>query len=372
MQDANFNVLGLVNASGALVERYEYTPYGQRKVLFAAGNTWAGNTSTNDPGCYAIAYASLRYTSNAPYFGLCDIGHQGLMHEEESDLLHDRFRFVATVLGMFLSRDRVHSCNLFQRVNSNPGRFVDPAGLEPAGVDAFGAPTSRPTTQPSTMPSAPPVSAGITYIKSKIDEYDALLKDCWLYKAAGLDQLFIKIRAAAGKAGVTFKSSNTTQGKFDSGNYELPPNGYAIDTAVHESVHAYNYFSGFHQAYGTRAKLDDEGMAWTVQYELDSAQWLCQKFRCADCDKAQATWNTVWKFMDQIVGSQAGTTSDPANVTRTNVWDVNGKLKVLFSESQLRPLFQQALRSRGFDCSIKPAPGITGGSDADGQLDPFK
>ena len=45
MQDANFNVLGLVNSSGSLVERYEYTPYGQRKVLFAAGNTWAGGTS---------------------------------------------------------------------------------------------------------------------------------------------------------------------------------------------------------------------------------------------------------------------------------------------------------------------------------------
>ena len=27
-QDANYNILGLVSASGLLTERYEYTPYG--------------------------------------------------------------------------------------------------------------------------------------------------------------------------------------------------------------------------------------------------------------------------------------------------------------------------------------------------------
>ena len=31
-QDANFNVLGVVNAAGLLVERYEDTPYGQRTI----------------------------------------------------------------------------------------------------------------------------------------------------------------------------------------------------------------------------------------------------------------------------------------------------------------------------------------------------
>jgi len=32
LQDANYNVIGLVNNAGGLVERYEYTPYGQRTV----------------------------------------------------------------------------------------------------------------------------------------------------------------------------------------------------------------------------------------------------------------------------------------------------------------------------------------------------
>ena len=38
------NVLGIVDSGGLLVERYEYTPYGERKVFFSAG--------TSDPGCY--------------------------------------------------------------------------------------------------------------------------------------------------------------------------------------------------------------------------------------------------------------------------------------------------------------------------------
>ncbi len=97
-QDANFNVLGLVNASGSLVERYEYTPYGQRKVLFAAGNSYSGNTSSFDPGCYAIGYASPRFTSNMPCFGLCEIGHQGLIHDEEVGLVQAAHRNLSSTL----------------------------------------------------------------------------------------------------------------------------------------------------------------------------------------------------------------------------------------------------------------------------------
>jgi hypothetical protein len=33
LADANYNVLGMVNAAGNLVERYSYTPYGQRTVF---------------------------------------------------------------------------------------------------------------------------------------------------------------------------------------------------------------------------------------------------------------------------------------------------------------------------------------------------
>ncbi|HUO10118.1 MAG TPA: hypothetical protein VM008_17560, partial [Phycisphaerae bacterium] len=44
-QDANYNVLGVVDSTGTLQERYEYSAYGQRQVFTSAGS--------NDPGCYS-------------------------------------------------------------------------------------------------------------------------------------------------------------------------------------------------------------------------------------------------------------------------------------------------------------------------------
>ena len=38
MQDSNFNVLGIVDATGTLVERYEYTSYGRRTVFHIPGS----------------------------------------------------------------------------------------------------------------------------------------------------------------------------------------------------------------------------------------------------------------------------------------------------------------------------------------------
>ncbi len=131
-QDANFNVLGLVNSSGALVERYEYAPYGQRKVLFAAGNSYSGNTSSYDPGCYAIAYASPRVTSNMPCFGLCEIGSQGLIHDEECGLVYNRARFLHTDLGRYASRDPLplpNGLNPFEQLRSQPVDDHDSFGL---------------------------------------------------------------------------------------------------------------------------------------------------------------------------------------------------------------------------------------------------
>ena len=45
MQDANFNVLGVLSAAGDLVERYEYTPYG-RRTIFSRG--WLLEDATDD------------------------------------------------------------------------------------------------------------------------------------------------------------------------------------------------------------------------------------------------------------------------------------------------------------------------------------
>mgnify|MGYP006294570813 FL=1 len=48
MQDSNYNVLGLVNNAGRLVERYEYTPYGQRTVYHQRLYRLMGDVDSRD------------------------------------------------------------------------------------------------------------------------------------------------------------------------------------------------------------------------------------------------------------------------------------------------------------------------------------
>src|SRR5262249_23295875 len=43
-QDANYNVTALINASGTVVERYVYDPYGTRSVLDGSWNTRTGSS----------------------------------------------------------------------------------------------------------------------------------------------------------------------------------------------------------------------------------------------------------------------------------------------------------------------------------------
>ncbi len=139
MQDANFNLLGIADATvdgGVLVERYEYTPYGERSVFFSAGS--------NDPGCFAQSNMSRRwalasgsgtgYTTHIslghPY-GIADYGHQGLMHDEATGLIHNRARTLHPRLGRFIQRDPlgyIDGMSMYQYVRSNSLKYLDSSG----------------------------------------------------------------------------------------------------------------------------------------------------------------------------------------------------------------------------------------------------
>ena len=72
LQDANYNVLGLVNAAGKLIERYEYTPYGQR-TIFSHGWNIAdldgdGDVDGADSGIMAADMGNY-YKYNPGYMG---------------------------------------------------------------------------------------------------------------------------------------------------------------------------------------------------------------------------------------------------------------------------------------------------------------
>ncbi len=100
LHDANFNVLGLVDDQGDLVERYEYRPYGERQVYLSPG--------VNDPDVLAPTQLSRRvetYGWVTQSYGLNEFGHQGLLHDEETGLVYNRARMLHPRLGRFMQRD---------------------------------------------------------------------------------------------------------------------------------------------------------------------------------------------------------------------------------------------------------------------------
>ena len=137
MQNANFNVIGLTDANGTLVERYEYTPYGQRTVYKKAG--------IDDELTTAPLVHSQRVETDAgraPY-GLCDVGHQGLMHDEQFGLVYNRFRYLEPRTGRWTQRDPagyVDGMNPQEYVRSSPVGLVDPRGGKAVRWEAVPAP----------------------------------------------------------------------------------------------------------------------------------------------------------------------------------------------------------------------------------------
>jgi RHS repeat-associated protein len=125
-QDANFNVLGLIDDGGNLAERYEYSAYGQRQVFYCPG--------FNDPGCFAPAGSSQVANSLGTPFNA--FGHQGLMHDEETGLVYNRERYLHSGLGRFMLRDPaeyVDGLNLYETEQCSPVDQLDPTGLVSAG-----------------------------------------------------------------------------------------------------------------------------------------------------------------------------------------------------------------------------------------------
>jgi RHS repeat-associated protein len=118
VHDANWNVTAIVDSSGAVVERYAYTPYGERTIM--------------TPGWAARGSSLYAWTA----------GHQALMLDGETGLYANRYRYLHPLLGRFTSRDPIGyvggSMGLYEYVGSAPTRFGDPSGLDRIEVDPLG------------------------------------------------------------------------------------------------------------------------------------------------------------------------------------------------------------------------------------------
>ncbi|MBL9075940.1 MAG: hypothetical protein JNL08_00470 [Planctomycetes bacterium] len=105
----------LVNSAGAVVERYEYDPYGRVKVFVGSGTTPRGESAYGLPFLW-----------------------KGIRLDEITGLLQMRNRYYSTSLGRFLSTDPLGvwgdgesmGCSYAYAVN-NPTTWADPLGESP-------------------------------------------------------------------------------------------------------------------------------------------------------------------------------------------------------------------------------------------------
>ena len=101
-QDRQYNVIGLTDASGQVVERYAYTAYGERRVLDPDGTT------------------ERSYSAYGTRGGIRGLG-----------LIYNRARYRSAALGRWMGRDRlgyIDGFNNYQIVKSQV--YADPTGLK--------------------------------------------------------------------------------------------------------------------------------------------------------------------------------------------------------------------------------------------------
>jgi RHS repeat-associated protein len=103
-------VVAVTDSTGAVVERYQYGDYGDRRVFDAAGNT------------REYSLIGLRH------------GFTGQLHDDESGLVLMRHRHLNPKDGKWLQRDPAwyfDQLSLASYVRSSPGRYADPTGWGP-------------------------------------------------------------------------------------------------------------------------------------------------------------------------------------------------------------------------------------------------
>jgi RHS repeat-associated protein len=108
-QDAAWNVTALVDATGAVQERYVYDPYGQATIL-------AADWTARDRSAFGWVYL-----------------HQGGRYDVHTGLYQFRHRDYVAVLGRWLEQDPagyVNGMNLYEYEGSNPPNNLDASGLE--------------------------------------------------------------------------------------------------------------------------------------------------------------------------------------------------------------------------------------------------
>lgn len=111
LQDANYNVVGIVDPTqigSPVVERFAYSPYGQRMIL---GENFVGPMESVHEWI---------------------TGHQGLLCDFDTHIIRNRTRVLQSSLGRWLTRDLVgylDGLSLYLYLNCSPANATDPYGM---------------------------------------------------------------------------------------------------------------------------------------------------------------------------------------------------------------------------------------------------
>jgi RHS repeat-associated protein len=105
-----YNVAAITDKNGVVVERYNYSPYGEATILDAAGTTVLGASTIANPWTFT-----------------------GRRLDAETGLMYYRARYYDAALGRFVGRDPlgyVDGLSVYIYVRSSPSNIIDPLGTD--------------------------------------------------------------------------------------------------------------------------------------------------------------------------------------------------------------------------------------------------
>jgi RHS repeat-associated protein len=109
-----FSVTAMTNASGTVVERYAYSPYGVTTILAPDGSTVRATSAIGNSYMFTGHRLDAEFASSS-----------------EDAIYYYRARYYVPALGRFIGRDvlgYIDGLNLFGYVRGNPFTWNDPAG----------------------------------------------------------------------------------------------------------------------------------------------------------------------------------------------------------------------------------------------------
>lgn len=125
-QDANWRTGALTGEDGQIVERVEYTAYGEPTLFGGPAPGGGDGGGTDVPSVNGeLGNAMLVSTVGNPFL------HQGLFRDRETLTYHNRFRQYDSRSGRFMQRDPlgyVDAMNLLEYLHSSPWHWEDPRG----------------------------------------------------------------------------------------------------------------------------------------------------------------------------------------------------------------------------------------------------